>query len=48
LNKAMSTSLLISKSTRDALQQAVELRPLPSQPVKGVDQPVEIFTIASA
>ena len=48
LNKAMSTSLLISKSTRDALQQAVALRPLPPQPVKGVDQLVEIFTIASA
>ena len=46
LNKAMSTSLLISKSTRDALRQAVELRPLPPQPVKGVGKPVEIFTSA--
>jgi class 3 adenylate cyclase len=43
----MSTSLLISKSTRDALQQAVELCALPPQLVKGVDQLVEIFTLAS-
>jgi len=48
LNKAMSTSLLISKSTRDALRQAVILRALPPQSVKGVDKLVEIFTLASA
>jgi len=46
LNKTLSTSLLLSKDTRDALQQTVALRALPPQAVKGVDQPVEIFTVA--
>jgi adenylate cyclase len=46
LNKTLSTSLLLSKDTRDALQQTVDLRALPPQAVKGVDQPVEIFTVA--
>jgi adenylate cyclase len=45
LNKSVGTSLLISKTTRDALQEAVDLRALPPQPVKGVDQLVEVFTI---
>ena len=47
LNKTLSTSLLLSKDTRDALQRSVELRALPPQAVKGVDQPVEIFTVAA-
>src|SRR5439155_22934168 len=47
LNKTLSTSGLRSKDTRDALQRSVELRALPPQAVKGVDQPVEIFTVAS-
>ncbi|PYK30074.1 MAG: adenylate/guanylate cyclase domain-containing protein [Verrucomicrobia bacterium] len=46
LNKTLSTSLLISKATRDALQVSAELRALPPQPVKGVDEPVEVFTLA--
>jgi adenylate cyclase len=45
LNKTLGTSLLLSKDTRDALKRAVELRALPPQSVKGVDRPVEIFTI---
>jgi adenylate cyclase len=45
LNKVLGTSLLLSKSTRDALRLATELQPLPAQSVKGVDRPVEIFTI---
>jgi adenylate cyclase len=48
LNKTLSTSLLISRSTRDALQEAAELQALPPQPVKGVDELVEVFTLASA
>ncbi len=47
LNKTLGTTLLMSKTTRDALQRPPQLRPLPAQPVKGVDQPVEIFTIES-
>jgi adenylate cyclase len=45
LNKTLGTSLLISKTTRDALQKARPLRALSPQPVKGVDEPVEVFTI---
>ena len=47
LNKTLGTSLLLSKETRTAIRTDVQLRALPPQPVKGVDQPVEIFTIAS-
>jgi adenylate cyclase len=46
LNKVCGTSLLMSKATRDALQRPPELRALPPQQVKGVDQPVEVFTTA--
>jgi adenylate cyclase len=48
LNKTLGTSLLVSKETRIAIRTDVQLQALPPQPVKGVDQPVEIFTIASA
>jgi adenylate cyclase len=48
LNKTLGTSLLLSKETRTAIRTDVQLQALPPQPVKGVDQPVEIFTIASA
>jgi len=47
LNKTLSTSVLLSKDTRDALQRAVDLRELPPQPVKGVDGLVPVFTLAS-
>jgi adenylate cyclase len=47
LNKTLSTSLLVSKTTRDALRQPNSLRALPPQPVKGVEKPVEVFTLAS-
>jgi len=47
LNKTLDTTLLISKTTRDALRRPTSLRALPPQPVKGVEQPVEIFTLAS-
>jgi adenylate cyclase len=40
LNKALGTSLLLSKATKDHLSA------LPPQQVKGVDASVEIFTIA--
>jgi adenylate cyclase len=46
LNKTFGTSLLISKATRDALHRATELRALPPQQIKGVDEPVEVFTPA--
>ena len=45
LNKTLGTSLLVSKETRDALREAIELRELPPQPVKGVEQPVAVFTV---
>jgi adenylate cyclase len=47
LNKALGTTLLMSKATRDALHHPPALQALPPQPVKGVDEPVEIFTIES-
>src|ERR1700730_4766840 len=47
LNKTLSTCLLLSKDTRDALQRAADLHELPPQPVKGVDHPVKIFTVVS-
>jgi adenylate cyclase len=46
LTKTVKTSLLISKATRDALQRPPALEALPPQPVKGVDHPVEIFTLS--
>jgi adenylate cyclase len=45
LNKTLGTSLLVSKETRDALREAIELRELPPQLVKGVEQPVAVFTV---
>ena len=47
LNKTIGTSLLLSEQTRAAMQQRVELRAMPPQPVKGVDGLVQVFTIAS-
>ena len=47
LNKTLGTSLLLSEQTRAAMQQRVELRAMPPQPVKGVDGLVQVFTIAS-
>jgi adenylate cyclase len=47
LNKTLGTTLLLSKATRDALQRSPRLQPLPPQPVKGVDQLVEVFTLAT-
>ena len=46
LNKALGTSLLLSKATKDHLSRSIRLRALSPQQVKGVDAPVEIFTIA--
>jgi adenylate cyclase len=45
LNKTLGTSLLLSKATKDHLTRRICLRALPPQQVKGVDAPVEIFTI---
>ena len=45
LNKTLGTTLLMSKATRDALQRPPTLRALPAQSVKGVQQPVDIFTV---
>ena len=44
LNKTLGTSLLISKTTREALRRSTSLRALPPQPVKGVDELVDVFT----
>jgi adenylate cyclase len=48
LNKKVNTTLLISKATRDALRRQISLRALPLQPVEGVVQPLEIFTLDRA
>jgi adenylate cyclase len=45
LNKVAGTNLLLSKTTRDALTGPANLRALPPQAVKGVDEPMEIFTL---
>jgi len=45
LAKILNLELLISKATRDLLEQPITLLELPAQPVKGVDQPIAIFTI---
>jgi len=45
LAKMLNLGLLISKATRDAMQRPITLLELPAQPVKGVDQPVAIFTV---
>ncbi len=45
LNKTLGTTLLMSKATHEALQRPPALRPLPAQSVKGVEQPVDIFTV---
>lgn len=47
LTKTVGTSLLLSKTTKDYLTRAFDLRALPPQHVKGVDTPVEIFTVES-
>jgi class 3 adenylate cyclase len=46
LNKTLGSSLLLSKATKDHLSRSIGLRALPPQQIKGVDTPVEIFTIA--
>ena len=45
LAKMLNLELLISKATRDVLQQPIALLELPAQPVRGVDQPITVFTI---
>ena len=45
LAKMLNLELLISKATRDVLQEPITLLELPAQPVKGVDQPVAIYTV---
>lgn len=46
LNKTLGTTVLLSSATRDALQRPANLQALPPQPVKGVEHPVEVFTLA--
>jgi adenylate cyclase len=45
LNKTLGTTLLMSKATCDALRRPTALHALPAQLVKGVEHPVEIFTL---
>ena len=45
LNKTLGTSLLLSKATKDHLTRPVRLRELPPQQIKGVEEPVEVFTV---
>lgn len=45
LNKTLGTSLLLSKATRDHLTRPIRLRELPPQQIKGVGEPVDVFTV---
>ncbi len=45
LNKTMNTTVLFSATTRTALKGSAQIRTLPPQPVKGVDAPLDIFTV---
>lgn len=45
LNKTLGTSLLLSKATKDHLTRPIKLRELPPQQIKGVEEPVKVFTI---
>ncbi len=47
LNKTLGTTLLLSQATRDALQRPAALTALPPQLVKGVDEPIQVFTLAT-
>ena len=47
LNKTLGTSLLLSKATKEHLTRPISLRALSPQQVKGVDEPVEVFTVGS-
>jgi len=44
LNKTVGTTLLLSRTTRDALRRPILLRALPRQAVEGLEHPLEIFT----
>jgi adenylate cyclase len=46
LNKTLGTTLLLSEATRATMQRPAHLQALPPQPVKGVEHPVEVFTLA--
>jgi adenylate cyclase len=46
LTKAVGHSLLLSETTWRALQKPVALRELAPQSVKGVEEPLRIFTVA--
>lgn len=48
LNKTLGTALLVSRTTREQLRDGAELQALPPQTVKGVDEPVEVFTVAAS
>ena len=47
LNKTLGTTLLLSQATRDALHSPGELTALPPQMVKGVDEPIAVYTLSS-
>lgn len=48
LTKAVGCDILLSSATREALRHAVPLREMPPQMVKGVDEPVPIWTPADS
>lgn len=45
LTKVMGETVVLSEATRAALRQPVDLRALPSQAVKGVEEPVSVWTL---
>jgi adenylate cyclase len=46
LTKTVGATLLLSEATRLGLRESVQLRALPPQMVKGVDEPVSVWTLA--
>ncbi|MEP6810959.1 MAG: adenylate/guanylate cyclase domain-containing protein, partial [Chthoniobacterales bacterium] len=47
LNKTLGTTLLLSEGTRAALRHPTALTAFPPQLIKGVEEPITVFTLAT-
>jgi adenylate cyclase len=45
LNKKFDTDILISDAVKQGLDRCIEMKPLPPVPVKGVREPLHLFSI---
>jgi adenylate cyclase len=45
LNKDFDTDILISAAVRQGLDRCVDMKPLPPVPVKGIREPLHLFSI---